>query len=87
TTETMEESTTAALRRTNNTQNFRRDDYYNRNYPRYSNYDRRWPQQQNSVTYQQSPYQQQSSMSSRLVCYNCSGYGHYSYQCPSHLNE
>ncbi|CAF1443083.1 unnamed protein product, partial [Didymodactylos carnosus] len=60
TTETMEESTTAALRRTNNTQNFRRDEYYNRNYPRYSNYDRRWPQQQNSVTYQQSPYSDSS---------------------------
>ncbi|CAF1259631.1 unnamed protein product [Didymodactylos carnosus] len=65
-TDTTEENTTAAL------QNFRPDGYYNRNRPRY---DRRWPQQQNSVSYPQPLVQRQPGTSSS---HNCHGDGHYS---------
>jgi hypothetical protein len=77
------EETTAALRRTTINPNNRQNAYSNRNDERYSYHDRRRPERQYNNNYVQNRQQRHSS---HFMCYNCNGVGHYSYQCPSHLN-
>ncbi|CAF4584237.1 unnamed protein product [Didymodactylos carnosus] len=73
------------------TQDYRRSEptYYGGSRPQWSQ-----PQRYNS-NYSSNNYQNYSQprrttfrpASSSFKCYNCGGIGHYSYQCPSHLNE
>ncbi|CAF1084265.1 unnamed protein product [Didymodactylos carnosus] len=82
TTDSIEE-TTAALRRMIIKSDDRQNDYASRNNQRYSNSDRRWPQQYSNNNYSR---QRNQDNSRRFFCHNCNGIGHYAYQCPSHLN-
>ncbi|CAF4617614.1 unnamed protein product [Didymodactylos carnosus] len=77
------EETAAALRRMTIKSDDRHNDYANRNNQRYSNNDRRWPQQYSNNNYSR---QRNQAPSRRFFCHNCNGVGHYAYQCPSHLN-
>ncbi|CAF0951608.1 unnamed protein product [Rotaria sordida] len=78
--------TTAALHRTRISQNSSQND--RRIWNNQSDSNRRWPQQNynnnnnNNNRFRQFPPRK----SSQFKCYNCSGIGHYAYQCPSHLN-
>ncbi len=81
------DETTAALRRATINQTNRQTDHSNWN--NQHDFNRRWSQPQYNNSYnnnnrsRQLPKQQQSS---QIKCYNCSGIGHFAYQCPSYLN-
>jgi hypothetical protein len=81
--ETISE-TTAALRRTTINTNNRQNNDTSWNNEQYGQYDRQGSQR----SYNQNGYsrRRQQSRSSQLICYNCNGAGHYSYQCPHNLN-
>jgi hypothetical protein len=78
------DDTTAALRRTSINQHGRRNDQSIWTSQRDSN--RRWvqhqPQLSNKDNYNNNRFRQRE----QLQCYTCNGIGHYSYQCPNHLN-
>jgi hypothetical protein len=73
------DETTAALRRTSISQNNRRNNYSTRTSERDSN---RYPDNKYNNQSRQFPQRKPS----QLQCYNCNGFGHYAYQCPSYLN-
>ncbi|CAF3878649.1 unnamed protein product [Rotaria sp. Silwood1] len=83
TNEQMDE-TTVALHQTRISQNNSQNDRPVWNNQPDSN--RRWPQQNynnnNNNRFRQFPPRK----SSQFKCHNCNGIGHYSYQCPCHLN-
>lgn len=82
TTELIEE-TTAALRQS--TLNNNNQQYEKNNRPGQPSYNSKpkWSQQRYNNN---RLHQQRQGGRSALTCYTCNGVGHYSYQCPSHLN-
>lgn len=78
--------TTAALRRSNTNTNYSSgptSGYQNRS----SNYQQpRSSPSYNNNNHFRSARQSRGGASARVMCYNCNGFGHYSYQCPSNLN-